>query len=150
MLSIRFLAATAVIAALASAANPASAQYRGGSDPGRANFATQSNPPAQSGQLPRSSSYWTATDPRRVPASTTGRIYAAQPTADPRRILPAAAHLQRYPPPPSTPAYPATFTVAFPSLRDGYYGPYVIRDQASQPAYRSLANRREDRLSFQK
>ena len=107
------------------------AQYRGGSDPGRANF-------------------FTATDPRRLPGSAPVRLLPAQPVADFNRILVNTSHLRRFPPPPSLPAFPPVFTVSFPSLRDSYYAPHLIRDQAGQPALRTPANRREDRLVFQR
>ncbi len=120
-----------VLSILLAAPMGLSAQNRGGSDPGRANF--QGN-----------------VDARRLPGPPPSRVIPSRPAADPVRILPPAAHLQRFPPPPSLPTFPATFTLNFPSLRDGYYGGDLFRDQAGQPALRTRANRRIERRAFQR
>ncbi|MBI3891876.1 MAG: hypothetical protein HY303_10150 [Candidatus Wallbacteria bacterium] len=93
-----------------------------------------------------------------LPRTAVGEVQA-QPAAevllpngfrDQGRILAPTSHLQRFPPPPNQPSFPPQFTVSFPSRRDGFYAPNLIRDQAGNSALRTLSNRLEERNAFQK
>lgn len=151
----RILLSALIAATLLSRPVPSHAQNRRGSDPTRANFATSSDPrrlPNSSRALERQAltRFTTPPDPRSIAGGLQTRVITAQPSADPARIFSPAAHLQRFPPPPSVPAFPATFTIGFPSLRDGVYAPDLVRDQMGQPMLRTRPNRLEDRINLQR
>lgn len=175
--------AMALCLAVITAANPARAQYRGGSDPGLTRFRQATDPRRFAPSvIPPGSRIGPRADGTRVrvlqgPGSNVplggiapgtvadgartvvGEAQSGQPAVetilptgfrDQGRVLAPAAHLQRFPPPPNQPAFPPQFTVNFPSRRDGYYAPDLVRDQNGATAFRTRANRAEERNAFQR